>query len=77
MRLSACGWYLRICGCLGPLLPLLAGRLGGELGAMMRTTMALTTAQGSKQINVLPTEASAGITCGLSIWIRRKVRRST
>ena len=45
----------------GPLLPLLAGRLGGELGAMMRTTMAFTTAQGSKQINVLPTEASAGV----------------
>ena len=45
----------------GPLLPLLAGRLGGELGAMMRTTMAFTAAQGSKQINVLPTEASAGV----------------
>ncbi len=45
----------------GPLLPLLAGKLGGELGAMMRTTMAFTMAKGSKQINVLPNEATAGI----------------
>lgn len=45
----------------GPLVPRLAGLLGGELGAMMRTTMAFTMAQGSKQINVLPSEATAGI----------------
>lgn len=45
----------------GPLLPLLAGRLGGELGAMMRTTMAFTTLHGSPQINVLPAGAKAGI----------------
>ena len=45
----------------GPLLPVLAGKLGGELGAMMHTTMAFTMAQGSRQINVLPSEATAGI----------------
>lgn len=45
----------------GPLLTGLSMKLGGELNAMMRTTMAFTTAQGSPQINVLPSEAKAGV----------------
>lgn len=45
----------------GPLLKALSTKLGGELNAMMRTTMAFTTVQGSPQINVLPSEAKAGV----------------
>lgn len=45
----------------GPLLTALSTKLGGELNAMMRTTMAFTTLQGSPQNNVLPGEATAGV----------------
>lgn len=47
--------------CFGGLLAALAGKLGGELNAMMRTTMAFTMAKGAPQINVLPTQAVAGV----------------
>ena len=40
---------------------LLAEKLGGEVNAMMRTTFAFTMARGSKQINVMPNEAVAGV----------------
>ena len=47
--------------CFGPLLRALSGKLGGEINAMMRTTMAFTMAKGSKQINVIPAQASVGL----------------
>ena len=47
--------------CFGGLLCALAEKLGGEINAMMRTTFAFTMAQGSKQINVMPNEATAGV----------------
>lgn len=47
--------------CFGGLLCLLAEKLGGEVNAMMRTTFAFTMARGSKQINVMPNEAVAGV----------------
>lgn len=47
--------------CFGGLLTALAEKLGGELNAMMRTTFAFTMLKGSKQNNVMPNEASAGI----------------
>lgn len=47
--------------CFGGLLCAFAEKLGGEINAMMRTTFAFTMAQGSKQINVMPNEASAGV----------------
>lgn len=47
--------------CFGGLLAANAGRLGAELNAMMRTTMAFTMARGSKQANVLPNEATATV----------------
>lgn len=45
--------------CFGGLITRVIHKLGGELNAMMRTTMAFTMAEGSKQINVLPNEAAA------------------
>lgn len=47
--------------CFGGLLRAMAEKLGGEINAMMRTTFAFTMAQGSKQINVMPNAATAGI----------------
>ncbi len=47
--------------CFGGLFCALAEKLGGELNAMMRTTMAFTMARGSKQSNVMPNEATATV----------------
>lgn len=47
--------------CFGGLITAASQKLGGELNAMMRTTMAFTMAEGSKQANVLPNEAKATV----------------
>lgn len=47
--------------CFGGLITVASQKLGGELNAMMRTTMAFTMAEGSKQANVLPNEAKATV----------------
>ncbi|MEG1932009.1 MAG: M20/M25/M40 family metallo-hydrolase, partial [Pygmaiobacter sp.] len=47
--------------CFGGLITLASQKLGGELNAMMRTTMAFTMAEGSKQANILPNEATATV----------------
>ena len=47
--------------CFGPVLDLLGRMTGGEMNALMRTTVAVTRMEGSNAYNVLPPKASFGI----------------
>ena len=47
--------------CFAPVLDALCKKTGGELNALMRTTVAVTRMEGSKAYNVLPPKASFGV----------------
>lgn len=47
--------------CFFPLLDLLARKSGGDMNAMLRTTVAVTRMQGSEAYNVLPSHAGFGV----------------
>lgn len=62
-RYSSFGYKLIFANlwCTLPLLDMICKKSGGELNAIMRTTVAVTRAKGSKAYNVIPPEASFGI----------------